>query len=51
MNFFLYRYLGKMYFSINRPPTYDYAQASAIAMADGNFTPLYQYLLQIIALG
>jgi fido (protein-threonine AMPylation protein) len=51
MNFFLYRYLGKMYFSINRPPTYDYAQVSTVAMADGNFTPLYQYLLQIIALG
>jgi fido (protein-threonine AMPylation protein) len=51
MNFFLYRYLGKMYLTLNRPPEYDYAQASAVAMADGNFTLLYQYLLQIIALG
>lgn len=51
MNFFLYRYLGKMYFTMSRPPEYDYAQACAVAMADGNFTFLYQYLLQIIALG
>ena len=51
MNFFLYRYIGKMYFFINRPPGYDYANASEVAMADGNFIPLYQYLLQIIALG
>jgi fido (protein-threonine AMPylation protein) len=50
MNFFLYRYLKKIPFSINRPPHYDYGLSSEIAMRDGNYIPLYQYLLQIIAL-
>lgn len=50
MNFFLYRYLGKTPFFINRPPEVDYATASEIAMRDAVYVPLYQYLLQIIAL-
>lgn len=50
MNFFLYRYLGKLPFMLHRPPEVDYAQASEVAMREGNFTPLYQYLLQVIAI-
>lgn len=50
MNFFLYRYLRKIPFALNRPPHIDYGLASEIAMRDGNYTALYQYLLQIIAL-
>jgi fido (protein-threonine AMPylation protein) len=49
MNFYLHRYLGFTPFFIDRPTNPDYSAASAIAMATGNFVPLYQYLLELIA--
>lgn len=50
MNFFLHRYLGKLPFFIDRPTHPSYAEASRIAMETGNFIPLQQYLVEIIAL-
>jgi len=52
MNFFLHRYLDIAIFAINRPkdpfsPTYE--EASEVAMRDGNFAILYQYLIGSIA--
>jgi fido (protein-threonine AMPylation protein) len=49
MNFILHRYLDKTPFFIHRPPHADYEGASEIAMREGNFIPLYQYLLTIMA--
>jgi Fic family protein len=49
-NFILNRYGYRMPFYIARPGTADYALASAEAMRTGNFTLLYQYLLEILAL-
>lgn len=50
MNFIFHRYYGQTPFYIDRPNHPDYSSASAIAMKQGNYTPLYQYLLEIWAL-
>lgn len=50
MNFYLHRYLDYVPFFIDRPTHPSYSTASQIAMQSGNFTPLYQYLVEIIAL-
>ena len=49
MNFILHRYLGKTPFFIDRPSHPDYSTASALVMRDGNYVPLYQYLVEILA--
>lgn len=51
MNFYLHRYLGRIPFFIDRPTNPDYSAASKYAMRDGNFIPLYQYLIELLALG
>lgn len=50
MNFFLHRYLHTIPFFIDRPSHPDYSTASKVAMFEGNFSPLYQYLIEITAL-
>jgi fido (protein-threonine AMPylation protein) len=50
MNFFLLRYLNYAPFYIDRPKHPAYAPASQIAMQYGVVIPLYQYLLELIAL-
>jgi len=50
MNFILHRYYGKTPFFVDRPSHPDYSSASAVAMREGNYTPLYQYLLELFAL-
>lgn len=50
MNFYLHRYLGRTPFFIDRPTNPDYSTASQYVMQTGNFTPLYQYLVELIAL-
>jgi hypothetical protein len=51
MNFFLHRYLNRVPFFIDRPTHPDYTTASKIAMRDGVYGPLYQYLVELLALG
>ncbi len=51
MNFFLHRYLNRVPFFIDRPTNPDYSNASRYAMQTGNFAPLYQYLIELLALG
>ena len=51
MNFFLHRYLDRLPFFIHRPPGADYKTASKFAMDHGVYGPLYQYLVEVIALG
>ena len=50
MNFFLHRYLDKIPFFIDRPKNPNYSIASRIAMESGNFVPLYQYLVELLAI-
>jgi fido (protein-threonine AMPylation protein) len=49
MNFFLHRYLNRVPFFIDRPADLDYSTASRFAMQTGNFIPLYQYLVGLLA--
>jgi fido (protein-threonine AMPylation protein) len=49
MNFFLHRYLDRIPFYVDRPANPDYSRASAVAMQTGNFIPLYQYLIELLA--
>jgi len=51
MDFFLHRYLGHTPFFIDRPKNPNYGAASAAAMQTGNFGPLYQYIVELLALG
>lgn len=51
MNFFLHRYLNVIPFFIDRPTNPDYSTASRIAMQTGIYVPLYQYLVELLALG
>lgn len=50
MNFFLNRYQFRMPFYIDRPTHPRYSASSEVAMREGNYTPLYQYLVEIIAM-
>lgn len=49
MNFFLHRYLNRVPFFIDRPTNPDYSTASRYAMQTGNFVPLYQYVVELLA--
>jgi fido (protein-threonine AMPylation protein) len=49
MNFHLHRYLGEVPFYVDRPSHPNYGRASTIAMQSGNFIPLRQYLIEVIA--
>jgi len=51
MNFYLHRYLSRVPFFIDRPTNPDYSTASRIAMQFGNFVPLYQYIIELLATG
>jgi fido (protein-threonine AMPylation protein) len=50
MNFFLHRYLNRVPFYIDRPTHPDYSTASMMAMQHGQYGPLYQYLVELLAL-
>jgi hypothetical protein len=50
MNFFLHRYLNRVPFFIDRPNNPDYSTASGYAMQTGNFVPLYQYVVELLAI-
>lgn len=51
MNFFLHRYLNCVPFFIDRPTNPDYSTASRSAMQTGSFVPLYQYVIELLAIG
>jgi fido (protein-threonine AMPylation protein) len=48
MNFFLHRYFDRMPFYVDRPAHPDYSQASEVAMREGNYIPLAQYLIELL---